>query len=190
MAGVHGMSLATHAGAFDYIDSVKLYTAMTLGTATSEYSWATTYSAGSGGATYSLTGYDGGSGARYDDFQRGAAFSYSSAYEQTPDNFGGMDSTDVDGRTLLYLYVVSSSIINTVDDELYLGFTGTGTVSFTSITINGNTLNQSDASTSTFDGNRYYQWNNADGIIYPGNMGRVGYPIPVPASGPINVTIT
>ena len=189
MAGVHGISLATNAGAFDYIDSVKLYTAMTLGTATSDYTWATSYGPASGGQTYSLTGYDGGSGARYDDWTL-IQPSYSSAYEQTPDNFGGMDSTDVDGRTLLYLYVVSSNISNTSDDELYLGFTGTGTVSFTSITIDGNTLNQSDAQTDTWNGSRYYLWNNADGIIYPGVLGRVGYPIPVPASGPINVTIT
>ena len=170
-----------------------LSTTMTIGTATSEFSWLSATTQGvhtfSGGVTHSLSGYDGGDNARYDDWLRVQGGGFTSSFEQTPDNFGSMGSTDVGGRTLLYLYVASSNPLSTGIDQLYLGFIGTGTVSFTSITINGNTLNQSDATTDTYGGNRYYLWDNqSDGIEYPGLLGNAGYPIP--ASGTINVTIT
>lgn len=190
MAGVHGMILATHAGAFDYIDGLPatlLNTTMTVGSSYADieegdYSW--NYGTGTINGIWAknissrrvfLYGYDGG-GDIYQDYFTWAT-NQPTVYwiDQNPDTMGSVGSTEVDGdeHTLLYLY-------RTHQNELYLGFVGTADVSFTSLSVNGNTFARADAYTSNYEGNRYYLWNSADGVTSS----------TIPTSGSINVTIT
>ena len=123
-------------------------------------------------------GYDGGADI-YQDWTWVGDYTNSpwvTVWSQTPDTMGSVGSTSVNGSTLLYVY----RSIRGVTNQLYLGFVGTAEVSFTSLSVNGNTFTKASASTGTYTGNRFYRWDSTDGVTSS----------TIPTSGSINVTIT
>ena len=127
-----------------------------------------------------LYGYDGTAGGDYYADQAwgpggGAPVSGEEIFiwTQNPNTMGSMGSTSVSGRTIVYLYRSTYNV-------LYLGLNGTGTFSFTSLIVDGNTLTSATASSGTYQGNRYYVWNSADGVTSS----------TLPTSGSINIRIT
>ena len=127
-----------------------------------------------------LYGYDGTAGGDYYADQAwgpggGAPVSGEEIFiwTQNPNTMGSMASTSVSGRTITYLYRSTNNV-------LYLGLNGTGTFSFTSLIVNGNTFTSATAGSGISYGNRYYVWNSADGVSAS----------TFPTSGSINVRIT
>ena len=168
-----------------------LNTTMTIGNSTTTlefgtwtWNWGTTTLGGywvknvQSGTSINVYGYDGG-GDIYQDWTWVGDYTNSpwvTVWSQTPDTMGSVGSTSVNGSTLLYLYRSRRGVV----DQLYLGFTGTTDVSFTSLSVNGNTFTKASAITGTYGGNRYYRWDAADGVTSS----------TIPTSGSINVTIT